>query len=258
MSRGEKTSSVTKISESRTRKALSIASLIWCAVQEDAIIRINSSKDSYYAEKVFVGSQVMVDGTTYQKSDILTIGSFFDTSLHPVVDKVKSRKGSELVVDDRVIGTYTPGHYKMQEDTNSKIRNKNQESSFSNFLAYILVKKGYILTTSTKKLKKSTKTIQFYNWIRIQKPSGGIDFKVSEEHETLRKFIELIRHTTGVQLQRQFSISDLQNGMALSELSNNGMLCRQVEQHQWLSAFRPSTAIYEVKTSVNVYIDNVE
>lgn len=196
------------IAESRTKKAISTASLIMFFVTERGSIRFSPSKESFYAEKVYVGDEARIDGVTYTRADMITIGYYFDLAMHKLLDKAKISNQNDIVVNNKVLDVKIPAGVRLGEDVNTKTRNKNREAGFSNFLAYTLVQKGYTLVTSLKKMKMSVKTIQFYLWGSVHIPFMEV-FEVKDNVVMILEVMRSLKSFVSVCVPTFFGLNDL-------------------------------------------------
>ncbi|ELP91404.1 hypothetical protein EIN_155010 [Entamoeba invadens IP1] len=231
----------TKISESRTKKALSTASLILFSLNQDAKIKFNSTKESNYAEKVFIGEEFKIEGKVYTRPDFLKTAYLFNNEMHNIIKEAKRKGVRDVTVNYNMLRSMQNSVIpEVKEDQNSKVRNKNREAAFSNFLAVFLLERGFTLVTSTKKMKMSSKTIQFYAWAKIIPPVGN-SFSVNENKKVLADVLKGLKNFISV-----FNIPP--------DCGSAELLCN-IEQQNYLkinrpqktpSAFQPSKVLFQV------------
>ncbi|KAL7720482.1 Uncharacterized protein QTN25_002249 [Entamoeba marina] len=249
-----------KISASRTKKAISAASLIMFVIHENAKIKFTSTKQSYYAEKVFIGEEITFDDHFYTKSDFIKIAYCFDLEMRRIISNAKERGKKEIVVTNSLIDINNQP-YNIVEGSNSKIRNKNREAAFSNCLAYLLISRGYTLITPIKKMKMSSKTIQFYSWQTIISPNQ-VKFCISQNDELLHSVLAVLKSHVMTCVPLEIGKDQLfQNISYFDSLEKNSAFHQPMSHHHFNSnsyskqqstppsAFTTVTFNYEVITN---------
>ena len=131
-----------KMGDSRTKKALSTTALIMFATFEDFNIRFKQTKQSFYAEKVFIGTEISKGENVYKPSDFLNISQQFMDLMEKTIAESKHDGFYDIPVRKEMFESIVPLE-NVPEEANSKIKNKNREAAFSNFLAYLLMQLGY-------------------------------------------------------------------------------------------------------------------
>ena len=225
-----------KMGDSRTKKALSTTALIMLVAYEDFKIRFKQTKQSFYAEKVFIGTEISKGLDQYDSSDFLNISYQFMNIMEKTINEGKGDGYYDIPITKEMIGTLTKIEM-INETNNSKIKNKNREAAFSNFLAYLLLQNGYELVCATKKMKKATKTIQFYTWSEIHNTTKNIHFIINDHKMELMNAVDELKQFIDTSKTLQFDRHQL-----FSETSFGSFLCPCASN----SAFRPTTVHFKV------------
>ncbi|EDR29084.1 hypothetical protein EDI_346620 [Entamoeba dispar SAW760] len=179
---------------SRSRKALSNALLVYHILLEGATIQFFRSKISHYALKVLRGDSIIIDSKKYQLDDFIEMSQKFCSILKPIIDDYKKNNQKHIIIDKESIDLFTKennSNSSMSFDTKlSKTDCRNRESAFSNFMAYILISRGYKLHLNTNNMKETCKVMHFFVWNAVTSPQN-VYFEISEK-SSLIKLISLI------------------------------------------------------------------
>ncbi|EKE39645.1 hypothetical protein ENUP19_0121G0142 [Entamoeba nuttalli] len=169
---------------SRSRKALSNALLVYHILLEGATIQFFRSKISHYALKVLRGESIIIESKKYQLDDFIEISHRFCSVLKPIIDGYKKNNQKHIIIDKESINLFPKdnnSNNSMSYATKlSKTDCRNRESAFSNFMAYMLISKGYKLHLNTNNMKETSKVMHFFVWNAITSPQNEY-FEISEK-----------------------------------------------------------------------------
>ncbi|KAL7721163.1 Uncharacterized protein QTN25_001599 [Entamoeba marina] len=158
---------------------------------------------------IYVGDKTNVDGVTYTSEDMLSDGLLFECGIRKMWGQKRMSSSTELNVNEILMhkiiqesnvltlrdeklpilqsdlqtspslvlwGANTKEVTTKESNENClrKRKTKNKEAAFSNFLSYLLVRKGFKLTCQVMARKMTTRTLHFFVWKSYTLPNGKV------------------------------------------------------------------------------------
>ena len=175
MSLTSKIDNKTSRKRSRTKKAMSVARLIYFGLQEKMTIQFSKTRKSFYALKVLRGDVIEIEDNRYDMDNFVEISQKFVMMMEAMLSDHKGDQMAPFVIDKDTLLRYqlVVDEKQVNQLKNTNVTDsRNKESAFSNTLAWILLQKGYKLHYRTYNKKQSIKVINFYVWDGITTPDG--------------------------------------------------------------------------------------
>ena len=143
--------------QSRNRKSLSNALLMYFILIEGGSISFGRTKDCKTTLKVLSGNKILIKGNEYHFDSFPFYSQIMHSICRSVVNNPTNHKANSIIISNKDLSLVDLKETKVERiDYRNKIEEcRAKEAHFSNTMAYILLTLGYSLTFSNKHLKKS-------------------------------------------------------------------------------------------------------
>ena len=224
---------------SRTKKALTSSLLIYYALKENMKIKFQRTRVPDEVLKVLRGISVEIKNTKnnsndfyfqnenekYEKEDFCEISKSFLQTMKLIIEEYKLKNKNDLFLDYDLYQKY---NLKIENSNSSENSSKmsvkkdlNNETYFSNFLSFMLLKKNYILHLSMKNVKQSNKLNQFFLFDSIRKKNENFHIydSIQEKwfYESIEKNLQM-KNGNEKKTERNFCFKIKENEQKLIDL----------------------------------------
>ena len=181
--------------QSRNRKSMSNSLLIYFVLKEGGNISFGKTKDSKNTLKVFTGNRIFINNIEYTMDSFEYYSTIINISFIELIKNSEYRRNSlitfskkNILENNDEINMYAKLKYK------NKIEEcRAREAHFSNTMAYILLKLGYVITFNNNHLKMSNSRYHFYLFESII-DRGGEKISLSKNQDFFKSIVFSIQN----------------------------------------------------------------
>ena len=180
--------------QSRNKKSLSNALLMFCILKENGSISFVRTKDSKFALKVLSGNRIVLNNVEYTMDTFNKYSFVICEQFKEIVFDSEKRKLAEFFVNKSNFSTLDPCNFedKIPTERLNKIAEcRAREARFSNTMAWLLLDMGYTLKFNNKHMKICNSANHFYIFDEVIDPNGDV-FSIQSCAQQLTDMIELI------------------------------------------------------------------
>ncbi|ELP84549.1 hypothetical protein EIN_170840 [Entamoeba invadens IP1] len=168
--------------QSRSKRAISTAMLIYHFLWEEGRITFKKSKQSTYALKVLIGKEAILKDRVFSPDHMEFLSNTFCRKMNILIQKARKTKASQLSVNFNKLSSVKDEVRNNDNKPKTMITVcRNREAAFSNFLASVLIERGFTLNLTLITFKNSTSATHLYVWDSVISPHGNTFFP--DQHE---------------------------------------------------------------------------
>ena len=171
-------------SQSRTKRAISTTALIAISICNGCSIKLQHTKESKYALKILVGEELIwkEEDRIISVEEYIEKSKYFTQKMYCIIEKSKKNHLTTVEINYDMFDDFNttfPFQYICdynnnydEESVRKKMRSKNKEAAFSNYLAWYLIQRGVVLSTKVSGLKLTQKAMHCFVWNYAILPDG--------------------------------------------------------------------------------------
>ncbi|ELP93898.1 hypothetical protein EIN_178250 [Entamoeba invadens IP1] len=179
---------------SRCKKARSTAMLVYHFLFAGGAITFKGAKQSNYALKVLIGKEAVFQRKVYSQQMIDEISTVFCRKMDSIIFEARNLKFNTIAINLTKLNRANQDT-QMKEDAPQTLITicRNREAAFSNFLAFILIERGFVLNMAMTTMKASISSMHLYVWDSIIDPLGNV-FSPKTHGDMLGRLIDDIQN----------------------------------------------------------------